>query len=331
MGFALIVMSNILAGGRYTDAGAARSERLLGSNALFSNVAVPWARDYLALLKPRVMSLVVFTGFTGLILAPGDLHPVRAALAVLCIAAAAGGAGAINMWYEHDIDALMPRTRNRPIPAGRLAPGNAFIFGLCISFASVILMGVAINWVSAALLAFANCFYIFVYTIWLKRRTPQNIVIGGAAGAMPPVIGWAAATGSIGLEPLAMFLIIFMWTPPHFWSLSLYRTDEYAKAGVPMLPVVSGKPATKRCILIYTILLVPISFAPLILGIAGPGYGTAAAVMGSCMLLFAIQVMGERSDHAARRMFRFSILYLFILFLALIVERLSAIIFTQLS
>ncbi len=196
--------------------------------------------DYIALLKPRVMSLVVFTGFAGLVVAPGSLHPLQAAVAVLCIAISAGAAGAINMWYESDIDALMERTRKRPIPAGRIAPNKALAFGVTLNVLPVLLMGLAVNWVAAALLAFAAGFYIFVYTIWLKRRTPQNIVIGGAAGALPPMIGWAAVTGSVSLESVALFLIIFMWTPPHFWALALYRKGDYAKAGVPMLPVVAG-------------------------------------------------------------------------------------------
>ena len=281
-----------------------------------------WASDYLALLKPRVMSLVVFTGFAGLVLAPGQLDPLISLIAVLCIAVAAGGAGAINMWYDRDIDALMARTRDRPIPAGRLAPQKALAFGFFISVIAVILMGVAVNWMAAALLAFANAFYIFVYTVWLKRRTPQNIVIGGAAGAMPPLIGWAAVTGSMGLESCSLFLLIFMWTPPHFWALSLYRSDEYAEAGVPMLPVVAGKDATRRQILIYTILLVPVSFAPLALGIAGYVYATCAIAMGGGLLFLAYRIITRRDDHAARRMFQYSIIYLFILFLALIAERL---------
>jgi protoheme IX farnesyltransferase len=289
------------------------------------------AGDYLALLKPRVMSLVVFTGFAGLVVAPGDLHPFLATMAVLCIAAAAGGAGAINMWYDRDIDALMERTRNRPIPAGRMAPERALAFGLAISLVSIAVMGVVVNWVAAALLAFANCFYVFVYTVWLKRRTPQNIVIGGAAGAMPPLIGWAAVTGTVGLESIALFLLIFMWTPPHFWALALYRTDDYAKAGVPMLPVVAGKAATKRQIFIYTVLLVPISFAPVGLGIAGAAYGLAAAVMGGSLLLLAYRVIRAHGNDAARRMFHFSILYLFVLFLVLIVERVSEIALTHLA
>ena len=301
------------------------------SEAQIGTVPLPRAGDYLTLLKPRVMSLVVFTGFAGLVLAPGHLHPLLATLALLCIAAAAGGAGAINMWYDRDIDALMERTWNRPIPAGRMAPEKALAFGLAISRISIITMGFAVNWAAAALLAFANGFYVFIYTVWLKRRTPQNIVIGGAAGAMPPVIGWAAVTGYIGMEPIALFLLIFMWTPPHFWALSLYRADDYAKAGVPMLPVVSGKAETKRQILIYTMLLVPISFAPLGLGTAGAAYGIAAAVLGGGLLLLAIRVLREQGDRAARRMFQFSIFYLFILFLVLIVERLSLMAFTQLA
>ena len=280
------------------------------------------ANDYLALLKPRVMSLVVFTGFAGLVLAPGELHPVLSLVAVFCIAFAAGGAGAINMWYDRDIDALMVRTRNRPIPAGRMVPQKALTFGFATSVIAVIIMGVAVNWVAAALLAFANAFYVFVYTIWLKRRTPQNIVIGGAAGAMPPLIGWAAVTGTMGLESFALFLLIFLWTPPHFWALSLCRTDEYAMAGVPMLPVVVGKNATRRHILIYSMLLVPVSLAPLALGIAGAIYATTAIAMGGGFLFLAYRIIIQRDDGSARRMFQYSIFYLFILFLVLIAERL---------
>jgi protoheme IX farnesyltransferase len=276
--------------------------------------------DYFALLKPRVMSLVVFTGFAGIVVAPGGLHPLLAAVAVLCIALSAGAAGAINMWYERDIDALMERTRKRPIPAGRIAPNKALIFGITLNLLPILLMGWAVNWVAAGLLAFAAGFYIFVYTVWLKRRTPQNIVIGGAAGAMPPMIGWAAVTGSITLDSIALFLIIFMWTPPHFWALALYREGDYAKAGVPMLPVVAGPVATRRQILIYTLLLVPLSFAPLALGTAGLVYAAAAAAVGGYLLWLAVQVWRTASDRAARRMFGFSILYLFVLFAALIVE-----------
>jgi protoheme IX farnesyltransferase len=289
-----------------------------------------WVSDYLALLKPRVISLVVFTGFAGLVMAPGGLHPLLAAVALLCIAVGAGGGGAINMWYDRDIDALMERTRKRPIPAGRVAPHKALAYGVTLSLFSVMLMGVAVNWTAAALLALANGFYVFVYTVWLKRRTPQNIVIGGAAGAFSPMIGWTAVTGAIGLDSIPLFLIIFMWTPPHFWALALYRAGDYAKAGVPMLPVVAGKAETRRQILIYTSLLVPLSFAPLVLGITGIAYGATAAVMGACFLLLAVRVLRERGERAARRMFRFSILYLFVLFAALIIERASATAFGQL-
>ena len=276
--------------------------------------------DYLALLKPRVMSLVVFTGFAGMVVAPGSLHPLLAAVAVFCIALSAGAAGAINMWYERDIDAMMERTRNRPIPAGRIAPNSALVYGVTLSLVPIVLMGSLVNWVAAGLLAFAAGFYIFVYTVWLKRRTPQNIVIGGAAGAIPPMIGWAAVTGSVSLESLVLFLIIFMWTPPHFWALALYREGDYAKAGVPMLPVVAGGAETRRQILIYTVLLVPLSFAPVALGTAGLAYGAAAAVVGAYLLWLAVQVFRTANDRAARRMFGFSILYLFVLFAALIVE-----------
>ena len=277
--------------------------------------------DYLALLKPRVMSLVVFTGFAGLIAAPGGLHPFLAVVAVLCIAIGAGAAGAINMWYERDIDALMERTRRRPIPAGRMAPDAALAYGVILSLFSVMLMGLAVNWVAAALLALANGFYVFVYTIWLKRRTPQNIVIGGAAGAFPPMIGWAAVTGTVSLESFALFLIIFMWTPPHFWSLSLYREGDYAKAGIPMLPVVAGAAETRRQILIYAVLLAPLSLAPALLGAAGMLYGAVAFGLSLIFVLYALRVRFDRTLASARRMFGFSILYLFLVFAALIVDR----------
>ncbi len=279
--------------------------------------------DYMALLKPRVMSLVVFTGFAGLVVAPDSLHPLLAVVTVLCIALSAGAAGAINMWYERDIDALMERTCKRPIPAGRIAPNRALAFGVTLNLLPILVMGLAINWTAAALLAFASGFYIFVYTIWLKRRTPQNIVIGGAAGALPPMIGWAAVTGSVSLESLVLFLIIFMWTPPHFWALALYREDDYAKAGIPMLPVVAGPAETRRQILIYTLVLVPLSFAPVVLGTTGLVYGAAAFAVGAYLLWLAIQIVRTQSDRAARRMFGFSILYLFVLFAALIAENVT--------
>ena len=277
--------------------------------------------DYLALFKPRVMSLVVFTGFAGLYLAPGTLHPVLAITAVLCIAIGAGASGAINMWYDRDIDARMARTRDRPLPAGRVEPGAALGLGVGLAVGSVVVMGLAVNHAAAALLALTICFYVFVYTMWLKRRTPQNIVIGGAAGAFPPIIGWAAVTGDVGLGALALFAIIFMWTPPHFWALALYRADEYADAGVPMLPVVAGAAATKRQMLIYTVALLPITLAPVALGVVGGLYATGALIAGVLFLICALGVMRDETDRAARRMFGFSIFYLFAIFALLIADK----------
>ncbi len=276
--------------------------------------------DFFALLKPRVMSLVVFTGFAGLYVAPGTLHPLLAAVAVLAIAVGAGAAGAINMWYDRDIDAVMSRTRARPIPSGRVAPSEALALGVVLSLFSVLIMALAVNWAAAGLLALANAFYVFVYTFWLKRRTPQNIVIGGAAGAFPPMIGWAAVTGGISLESAVLFLIIFMWTPPHFWALALYRDGDYAKAGVPMLPVVAGKAETRRQILIYALLLWPVTLAPTLLGFAGALYGLVALTMGGLFAWQALRVYQERSERSARQMFGLSILFLFVVFSALIVD-----------
>jgi protoheme IX farnesyltransferase len=277
--------------------------------------------DYLALLKPRVMSLVVFSGFAGLILAPGHIHPVLAAIAVLCIAVAAGAAGAVNMWYDRDIDAIMRRTCARPTPTGKIKPEEALAFGIVLSVGSVMLMGLALNWTAAALLATANLFYVFVYTIWLKRRTPQNIVIGGAAGAFPPMIGWAAVTGDVSLAPIALFALIFMWTPPHFWALALFRRGDYEKAGVPMLPVVAGARATKLQMLLYTVALLPLGLVPWWLGITGPLYAMAASALGLTFLGFAIWVWFDSTDRAAKRMFGYSILYLFLMFTAMMVDR----------
>jgi protoheme IX farnesyltransferase len=277
--------------------------------------------DYLALLKPRVMTLVVFSGFAGLMVAPGHLHPVLAAVAVLCIAVSAGAAGAINMWYERDIDALMERTRNRPIPTGRVAPAEALAFGVVLSLGAVTLMGLAVNWLAAGLLALATSFYVFVYTVWLKRRTPQNIVIGGAAGAFPPMIGWAAVTGDVGLPSIVLFLLIFMWTPPHFWALSLFRQGDYAKAGIPMMPVVAGARSTKLQMLAYTLLLLPLGLAPWALGTAGALYGAGALALGLLFVLMAVRVLREAGDRAAKQMFGYSILYLFLLFGLLMADR----------
>ncbi len=282
----------------------------------------PTLGDYMLLLKPRVMSLVVFTGFAGLVVAPGHIHPLIAAVAVLCIAVGAGASGAINMWYERDIDARMIRTRSRPLPTGRIDPANALGFGVVLAIASVLTMGLAVNEVAAALLAITIGFYVFVYTIWLKRRTPQNIVIGGAAGAFPPMIGWAAVTGEVSLASLALFAIIFMWTPPHFWALSLFRSADYANAGVPMLPVVAGKRETKRQMLLYTVLLVPVTLAPYALGAAGALYAVSAAVLGLCFLGLAVKVWFDETDRSAKQMFGFSIVYLFVLFVALVADSL---------
>ena len=225
--------------------------------------------DFISLLKPRVMSLVVFTGFAGLYLAPGDLNPVLEVIAVFCIAIGAGASGAINMWYDRDIDAIMLRTKERPIPSGRVSSDAALTFGVLLAGGSIMVMGLAINWLAAALLTLTISFYIFVYTIWLKRRTPQNIVIGGAAGAFPPMIGWAAITGTISLESIVLFAIIFIWTPPHFWALSLYRSDDYKAAGIPMMPLVHGRAKTKKQILLYSLVLAPLGLAPCFLDMAG--------------------------------------------------------------
>jgi heme o synthase len=276
--------------------------------------------DYFALLKPRVMSLVVFTGWVGLYLAPGHLHPVLAFTAVLCIAVAAGASGAINMWYERDIDALMERTRNRPLPAGRMAPGDALGFGVVLAVSSVLLMGLALNPVAGALLALTICFYVFIYTIWLKRRTAQNIVIGGAAGAFPPMVGWAAATGQIGVPALVLFALIFFWTPPHFWALALYRAGDYAKAGVPMLPVVAGARETKKQILLYTIVLWPVALAPTLVGMASWIYGGAALALSAVFTGLALKIMRDQTDRSAKQTFGFSLLYLFLVFALLVAD-----------
>jgi protoheme IX farnesyltransferase len=281
--------------------------------------------DYIELMKPRVMSLVVFTAFVGLVRAPVHMHPVIAFTALLCIAVGAGAAGALNMWYDADIDARMARTAGRPIPRGRVTPGEAAGFGFTLAAFSVVSLGLFVNVLAAAVLAFTLFFYVVIYTIWLKRSTPQNIVIGGAAGALPPVIGWAAATGSLAIEPLVLFLIVFLWTPPHFWALSLYRADDYARAGVPMLPVVAGAAETRRQILYYTVVLAPVAVAPWLLGYAGALYGVAAVLAGAALIGLAVRVRGEAHGHAAsKQMFGFSILYLFLLFAMLLVDRMAA-------
>src|SRR5215472_13230692 len=264
--------------------------------------------DYVALTKPRVMVLVVFTALVGLIVAPGGIDPFTGAVALLCIAAGAGAAAALNMWYDADIDAVMARTTMRPIPSGRVSRSEALVFGLMLGMCAILTLGTLLNVAAAALLAFTIFFYVVVYTMWLKRRTPQNIVIGGAAGALPPVIGWVAATGNVGLEPLILFLIIFLWTPPHFWALSLNLAGEYARAGVPMLPVVAGRTETKRQILLYSVLLVPISILPCAIGFAGAIYGATAGVSGAMMVLLAMQLCrgSDAEKRPAPRLFAFS-------------------------
>jgi len=296
-------------------------------------------QDYLQLLKPRVMSLVVFTGLTGLICADRAIHPVLAAVAILCIAVGAGASGALNMWYDADIDRQMRRTRGRPVPAGRVQSADALAIGVVLSLFSVMLMGMAANWLAAGLLAFTIVFYAVVYTMWLKRWTAQNIVIGGLAGALPPVIGWAAATGTVPLNAWLLCLIIFMWTPPHFWALSLYTSEDYAKAGVPMMPVVAGAASTRRQILIYSFLFVPICLAPAFTGLGGPVYLGVAAAGGLVFLLLALRLSRSRAGEApddrgeglydvragakdARNLFAFSILYLSLLFATLLAEHL---------
>src|SRR5712672_1536944 len=278
--------------------------------------------DFVMLMKPRVMVLAVFTALVGLVIAPGHLDPLLGSIAVLAIAAGAGAAGVLNMWYDADIDAVMTRTARRPIPRGMISHAEALAFGLVLAYSAVAVLALALNVKAAALLAFAIFFYVVVYTVWLKRHTPQNIVIGGAAGALPPVIGWAAATGEIGLEPLVLFLIIFLWTPPHFWALSLNRADEYARAGVPMLPVVAGGAATTRQILIYSVLLLPISLLPWAFGFAGTIYGAVAAICGALFVVLAWQLRraGEADRRAAHRLFAFSIVYLFMLFAVLLAD-----------
>src|SRR5882672_12165991 len=276
--------------------------------------------DFVSLMKPRVMSLAVFTALVGMMIAPTHPDPLLGSIAILAIAAGAGAAGVLNMWYDADIDAVMTRTARRPIPRGTISRAQALAFGLVLACGAVAVLALALNVTAAALLAFAIFFYVVVYTVWLKRQTPQNIVIGGAAGALPPVIGWAAATGEIVLEPLILFLIIFLWTPPHFWALSLNRSDEYARAGVPMLPVVAGRAATTRQILIYSALLVPSSVLPWALGFAGTVYGVTVLICGAILIVLARQLIrsSEADRGAAHRLFAFSILYLFVLFAALL-------------
>jgi len=283
--------------------------------------------DFIELMKPRVMSLVIFTALVGLVIAPGHVHPVLAVTSLVCIAVGAGASGALNMWYDRDIDALMGRTVKRPIPQGRVSPPEALAFGVILSFFSVMTLGILVNWLAGALLAFTIFFYIAIYSAWLKRSTAQNIVIGGAAGALPPVVAWAAATGSLSVEPILLFAIIFFWTPPHFWALALFRSDDYARAGVPMLPVVAGLDATRLQILLYTVVLVVVALAPWPLGYFSAIYGIVSLILGGWMLALAVNVYRHRTGpsglRAARRLFAFSILYLFALFATLLLEAIA--------
>ena len=292
------------------------------SGAAAATRALGRSRDFVALTKPRVMSLAVFTALVGFVLAPSHPDPLSGLVAVLCIAAGAGAAGALNMWYDADIDALMARTALRPVPRGRVSQAEAVMFGVLLAVVAVSALGLAANGTAAALLALTIFFYVVVYTMWLKRRTPQNIVIGGVAGALPPVIGWAAAGGPLAVEPLLLFLIIFLWTPPHFWALSLNRAGEYARAGVPMLPVVAGRTATKRQILVYSVLLVAAAALPWVIGAAGTIYALASSLCGAVMIPLAIRLDRSRypDPRLARRLFAFSIVYLFVLCTALLAD-----------
>ncbi len=280
------------------------------------------AGDYFALLKPRVMALAVFTAFVGLVVAPGVVNPVIAVIAVGAIAIGAGAAGALNMWYDADIDALMSRTSRRPIPSGRVTPGEALGFGLVLSTLSIMTLGVLVGWLAALLLAFTIFFYVVIYTMWLKRSTPQNIVIGGAAGAFPPMIGWAAATGAIGVESLILFLIIFLWTPPHFWALALFKAGDYAAAGIPMMPNVAGQTSTRKQIFAYSILLAPIGALPWALGFASGFYGIVSAALGAGFIRHAwkVLIVPDREMKPAKALFAFSIFYLFAIFAMLLAD-----------
>ena len=291
------------------------------SNSVFASSTVS---DYVTLMKPGVMTLVVFTGLAGMLVAQtagfGHIHWFQQILTLMCIALASGAGGAINMWYDRDIDAVMARTIRRPVPSGRIAADDALAFGLFLSAASVMLMGLALNWVAAFILAGAIAFYVVIYTMWLKRRTPQNIVIGGAAGAFPPMIGWAAVTGDVSLQSVILFMIIFLWTPPHFWALALYRNGDYARAGVPMMPVVVGKPRTKNQMIVYTWLLVACTLALPALHMAGLLYTVSAALLGAGFLYHVYQVKRDDSDKWPRKTFGFSIYYLFMLYTVMMID-----------
>lgn len=294
-----------------------------GAEAGFS-LSEAGARDFFELLKPRVMSLVVFTAFVGLILAPGHINPVLGLISILCIAVGAGASGSLNMWYDADIDAVMSRTARRPVPSGRIAPREALAFGLTLSVFSVGILGLAVNWFAAFLLAFTIFFYAVVYTIWLKRSTPQNIVIGGASGAFPPMIGWACVTGGVSLDSILLFLVIFLWTPAHFWALALFKMRDYGAVGVPMMPNVAGERSTKNQIVAYAVLTAIVGVAPALTGLASFGYGVFATALGAYFIHCSIAVWrmpdGDEKMVAAKKMFAYSILYLFAIFSALLAD-----------
>lgn len=286
------------------------------------------ARDFFALLKPRVMSLVVFTAFAGLVLAPGEINPVLAIISILCIAVGAGASGALNMWYDADIDAVMTRTAKRPIPAGRIRPNEALAFGLTLSAFSVVILGLAVNWFAAGLLAFTIFFYAVVYTMWLKRSTPQNIVIGGAAGAFPPMLGWACVTGGVSLDSVILFMITFMWTPPHFWALALFKMRDYGSVGIPMMPNVVGQRSTKIQMVVYSVLMAAVVAAPTFTGLASIGYGVFTGILSLIFIYYSILVLRMAEDDEkmlpAKKLFFYSIFYLFAVFSALIFDHMAA-------
>jgi len=302
-----------------SDMAVAQREQMLDHTARLSEAT---AGDFVSLLKPRVMSLVIFTAFVGQILAPGSLNPILAFIATLCIAVGAGAAGALNMWYDADIDAVMARTAKRPVPDGKITPNEALAFGIILSVFSVATLGLMANWLAGALLAFTIFFYAVIYTMWLKRWTPQNIVIGGASGALPPVVGWAATSGTVSLESIVLFLIIFLWTPPHFWALALFKSGDYERAGVPMMPNVAGEASTKRQIFVYSILVAVSGVLPAALGFASLYYGVVAAALGIGFIWYAwrVMVVDDATMKPAKSLFGFSVLYLFAIFAALLVE-----------
>ncbi len=292
------------------------------TNGANSGLSEATAGDFFALLKPRVMSLVVFTAAVGLLVAPATIDPFVAVTAILCIAVGAGASGALNMWYDADIDAVMSRTAGRPVPSGKVAAGEALTFGLVLAVISVITLGIFVNWTSSALLAFTIFFYAVIYTMWLKRSTPQNIVIGGAAGAFPPMIGWVAATGTVSVESVVLFLIIFLWTPPHFWALALFKSGDYGRAGIPMMPNIAGEKSTRRQIFAYTLAVSAAGISPWLMGFAGPAYGIASIGLGAGFIYYAWKVLvmetGNQSMRPAKAMFGYSIVYLFALFAILL-------------